>query len=140
MSGRLLILLFISLFGKAVARETPEVFDGPPSAYAAILAQQVSESGDVLRVLHVEERAGTDRREDLVRAPVFFGEGECRSLEDVAIVAESPGDDKQEISWQADDIRRGPDGGVSRAHLWFPVDLRAGEKRRFHLVRRSNTL
>ncbi|HTO04153.1 MAG TPA: hypothetical protein VL069_10655, partial [Opitutus sp.] len=66
--------------------------------------------------------------------------GECRSLEDLAIVAELPGDDKQEIPWQADDLRRGPDGGVSRVHLWFPVDLHAGEKRRFHLVRRSNTL
>lgn len=134
------MLLFLCSFGGAEAHETLDVFNGPPSDYANVLAQTGEGDGDVLRILHIEERAGVDRHGSLVRAPIFFGEGECRSLDQLAIMAESENGDKREIPWQADDIRLGPDGGVSRVHLWFPVDLKAGEKRRAHLVRRSNML
>lgn len=92
----------------------------------------------MLRTLSVEERAGVARRGDLVRTPIFFAPGECRSLEDLAIVPNDSSADRPTIPFQADDVRRGPDGGISRAHLWFAVDLAAHATRRFLLLRQPN--
>ena len=124
---------------EAALERTAAVFDGPPAAYEEPLAPAGAAGAGVLRWLSVEERAGQPRRGALVRAPVFFAAGECPDLRDLAVVpADGGGPAAMSVSWQADDIRRGPDGGISRVHLWFAVDLRAGEKRRFLLVRRNS--
>ena len=122
------------VYGKAV--ETQTVFDGPVSEYADLGRSNLGKSSGPLRVLHVEERSGVARAGDLVRVPVFFAEGECPSLETLAIVRDDQSN--EEMLWQADDIRRGPDGGVSRVHLYFAVDLKPGEKRRYKLIRRED--
>ncbi|QYM80335.1 hypothetical protein K0B96_06905 [Horticoccus luteus] len=98
-----------------------------------MLATPAAGDRATLRVLTVEERAGAARENALVRVPLFFAEGECREPGDVVIVdAAQPG---RALTVQADDVRRGPDGGVSRMHLWFEATLRAGEKKQFLLRR-----
>ena len=110
------------------------IFNGPPRAYSEAITSPAERGGEVLRVLHVEERAGEKRTGDLVRAPIFFAPGECPSLETLSLVpVDAP--NTSPLVFQADDIRRGPDGGISAVHLWFALDLQAGERRRFHLVK-----
>jgi hypothetical protein len=112
-----------------------EVFNAPECPYAQPLLPDLPKNSDVLRTFQVEERAGVSRRGDLVRVPLFFSEGECRDVQELAIVdADAP---TQLIPLQADDIRRGPNGGISRVHLWFAADLTANQTRRYQVVRRS---
>ncbi len=119
-------------------RQTAEVFSGPPSNYSDVLALKDSSPDGTLRTFQVDERAGIARKGDLVRVPIFFAEKECPTLENLAIVALDDTAGGTEIPWQADDIRRGPDGGISRVHLWFAIDLKPGEKRHFRLIRRAD--
>jgi len=113
---------------------TSDVFLSVDSGYAAPLVASAAES-DTLRVFSVEERTGIPRKGELVRAPVFFAEGECRSLAELAVVADdAPG---TSVEVQFDDIRRGPDGGISRVHVWFATDLPAFAHRRFRITKRS---
>jgi hypothetical protein len=141
--GRTLHIALLTLVASACARAegtgSPTLFDGPASEYATTAGVREPGGNPILRVLHVEERAGVSRTQDLVRVPLFFAEGECPSLDNIAILPEaSEMSHLADIPWQADDIRRGPDGGIARVHLWFPVDLKAGEKRRFRLIRRTD--
>lgn len=114
-----------------------EIFLGGPAGYTVRIDQdEPATEASWLRTISVEERVGVERRGELVRVPVFFAAGECASVDELAIVPaeKSAG---REIVVQADDIRHGPDGGISRVHLWFAVDLAAGAKRQFHLVKRT---
>ena len=111
-----------------------DVFDGPPLAYGMVLYSVDPNGSEEFRHFQVEERLGLARNADLVRIPVFFGDGECRDLDALGIVRENG----KPVSWQADDIRRAPDGGISRVHLWIQVDLAAGETQRYRIVRRTN--
>jgi hypothetical protein len=114
------------------------VFAGPPAAYAERLPGAPAGAAPELRTLSVEERVGVPRARALVRVPLFFAPGECRSLDDLMIERADTGDTHDAIVWQADDVRRGPDGGIARAHLWFEADLQPGEKRRYRLLRRAD--
>jgi len=111
------------------------VFDGPAAVYetpppaAAIMEPPLP---GMLRWISVQERAGADRTAAPVRVPVFFSAGECRSPDELRLV---PWPEGAPVPFQADDIRRGADGGVARLHLWIRTDLSAGQTRRFALVR-----
>ena len=102
---------------------------GPPAPYQAGVLREAESS--VLRHLAVEERIGVARRAELVRVPLFFAAGECPEPSAVGIVDETG---RVQVT-QADDIRRGPDGGVSRMELWFATDLAPWQRRHFQLVR-----
>ncbi len=130
------------VLGPALAAgESREVFHGPVAAYAEPLgdAAKATGGGATLRVLYVEERSGVSRRGELVRVPLFFAAGECASLDELVVLPGRDADDANPppVAWQADDVRAGRDGGIARAHLIFPVDLAAGERRSFRLVRRA---
>ncbi len=135
------VLAVVAAFAPAsvvAAGPPPEesAFAGPPAAYSPPIPGAVPTAGRVLRTISVEERANVARDGDLVRVPLFFAENECAALEDLAIVPASSGPGGAGVPWQADDVRRGPDGGIARAHLWFAIHLAAGEKRGYLLVRR----
>lgn len=138
------VLVGVVLFGatgrSAVAEETRAVFRGPVAAYAEPLTSAARDASAALRQLHVEERSGVARQGELVRVPLFFAAGECASLDELTIEPDTPGTAPQPIVWQADDVRAGDDGGIARAHLIFPVDLAAGEHRRYRLVRRTTAI
>jgi len=68
-----------------------------------------------------------------VRVPVFLAAGECRDPGELMIVRWPS---REMVDVQVDDIRRGPDGGLARAHWWFTLNLAAREHQRFALVRR----
>jgi hypothetical protein len=112
--------------------EVAPVYRGPPAPYQSPTA--AAQDPAALRTLRVEERVGVVRRGELVRAPLFFAAGECPSPDSVEIVPEGGGDP---LPSQADDVRLGPDGGVSRMHLWFEADLEPWQRKKFLLVRRS---
>jgi hypothetical protein len=116
------------------AEEVAPVFRGPPASYEKCAAATPDPSA--LRTLTVEERVGMARTGELVRAPLFFSPGECPTPESVAIVPEGGG---EPVLCQPDDVRLGPDGGVSRMHLWFEADLAPWQRRRFLLVRRMSS-
>lgn len=117
---------------------SPTVFDGPPAAYSEPLAPDASYGANVLRTISVEERAGVARHQELVRVPIFFHAGECDDVKNLEVITDALAA-TQPIPVQADDIRRGPDGGISRVHLWFLTDLNANEHRGFRLVRRTGS-
>ncbi len=115
------------------------VFEGPVAAYETVppvdsASLPGSGTTDVLRWIWVEERMNVARREAPVRVPVFLAAGECRNPDELAIVRWPS---REEVVTQADDIRRGTDGGLARLHLWFAVNLGAHEHQRFALVRRE---
>lgn len=121
------------------ATKLAEVFTAPAAEYSEPVTAAEASPTEILRVLSVEERAGRERQGELVRVPVFFAAGECRELDQLAIVpVREDGSTGAAIPFQADDVRRAPDGGVSRAHFWFATDIAAGAKQRFHLVRRDS--
>ncbi|ACB76542.1 hypothetical protein [Opitutus terrae] len=126
------LLALVAATGTAAERSpTHATFAGPPADYAELIGR----SDEVIRrTLSVEERAGVRRDGDLVRVPVFFGPGECRSLEELVIVPAGGG---ASVVMQADDVRRAADGGISRAHLWFPVELAPGATQAFQLEHRT---
>mgnify|MGYP001342045005 CR=1 FL=1 len=130
------LLLAICSTAAAPASPNAAVFASAPVSYSEPLKERPGEANRILRIINVEERAGVKRVGDLVRVPVFFASGECREIEQLAIVAQVDGAEKP-VPFQADDIRRGPDGGVARAHLWFRAGLEAGERRRYHLLGNS---
>ena len=80
-----------------------EVFRGPPIDYTEPLVPQNAGANDVLRFIHVEERAGVPRTGDLVRVPLFFAPGECKDLAELVIVPtpNSSGDHGAPLRWQA---------------------------------------
>lgn len=110
------------------------VFQSAPVDYAEPLAAGERTENRILRIINVEERTGVERRGELVRVPLFFAAGECAGIDELAIVADRDGA-TEEIPFQADDIRRAPDGGVARFHLWFRTDLSAGQRRAYRLVK-----
>lgn len=114
------------------AGETASVFDGPPATYQA--SPPLEPGNGILRRITVEERAGVSRTRELVRAPLFFSAGEVSMVDQLELV---PAEGGRALPLQFDDIRTGPDGGLSRSHLWFEVDLRLGERKVFHLLRRQ---
>ncbi len=129
-----LVLSFCSHVGFA-ALEKGGVFEAEPADYAAPFERAAQTDDSILRIINVEERAGVARSGDLVRVPVFFAAGECRRIEDLTVVGD--GDEAgTPIPFQADDIRRGPDGGIARVHLWLRAGLGAGERRSLRLVSR----
>jgi len=113
----------------AASSEAAPADAGPPAPYQAAVMREAQGSG--LRRLAVEERIGVARRAELVRVPLFFAAGECPEPSAVGIVDETG---RAQVT-QADDIRRGPDGGVSRMELWFATDLAPWQRRHFQLVR-----
>lgn len=121
--------------GEKFPEPSAEVFRGPPADYEELLVPRSNADEGRLRTLSVEERTGDARTNELVRVPVFFAEGECRSIDELVIVP-ADGTDARPVVIQADDVRHAPDGGISRAHLWFATDLEPGEKRTFHLMAR----
>lgn len=130
------LLIGASSGGAAILRDDA-VFTAGPAAYAEPLASR-TRGGETepLRLLSVEERVGVAREKALVRVPVFFCAGECRDPDELAVVPEeAPGGPP--LAVQLDDVRRGPDGGVSRLHVWFETDIGAWAKRCFLLVRRT---
>ncbi|HWA86661.1 MAG TPA: hypothetical protein VG710_10590 [Opitutus sp.] len=136
-SLRALAATLIALSAELAAgapRESAAVFDGPPCPYEEVIAR--APAGAPLRSISVEERVGVARHDELVRVPLFFAQGECPVLDDLVILPAGTAGEHTPVPWQADDIRRGPDGGISRVHLWFAVDLAPDEKRRFALYRR----
>jgi hypothetical protein len=124
--------------GTAMAGDAQaDVFAGPPAAYTERLVATPVNADAPLRTLSVEERVGVPRTRALVRVPLFFAPGECPSLDDLVIESTDAGGAHAAILWQADDVRRGPDGGIARAHLWFEADLQPGEKRQYRLIRQA---
>jgi len=112
------------------------VFFGPMAAYEAA-PPSIAHSGappDVLRWVWVQERMNVARPAAPVRVPVFFAGGECARMEEIALVKWPS---REAIPFQADEVRRGADGGVARLHLWFVTDIARGESRRFALIKRS---
>ena len=89
----------------------------------------------VLRVLTVQERMGAARRNELVRVPLFFHDGECADPHSLIIV---PAGGKTPVPYQADDVRRDTAGKVARMHAYFYVDLAPWEKKQFHLLAGKN--
>lgn len=134
-AARAAVLALFVLAGAVPAWSAEGVFAGPPAPYQEPIASPGAAAGPVLRTISVEERVGVVRHGALVRVPLFFAAGECPDLASLAIV---PEDNRgPPVVWQADDIRHGPDGGISRVHLWFALDLGPGEHRRFVLTRRN---
>lgn len=121
------------LLTEARAAEIETVFSETPISYQ----ENGFNAGDgaICRTLRVEERTGEARRAALVRVPLFFTAGECATPAAVAVVATREG---ARLVQQADDVRTGPDGGVSRMHLWFEVDLGPWERKTFLLVKRNS--
>ena len=66
--------------------------------------------------------------------PVFLAKGECENPDELVLMRWPS---REIVPTQADDVRRGADGGVARLHLWFATDLGAGEHQRLALVRRD---
>jgi len=114
------------------------VFEGPTAAYEDVPPVDASltsaDAKDVLRWIVVEERMNVARHDAPVRVPVFLAAGECRNPGELAIVRWPS---REVVETQADDIRRGSDGGLARMHLWFTMDLGPRERQRFALVRRE---
>ena len=131
------VLVFIAAFNLHSAEAAPlsAVFDGPPCEYSVSLDTSVPPDAP-LRTFQVDERAGVGRQAELVRVPLFFAQNECRSLDDLVIVSADADSAGKAIPWQADDIRHGPDGGISRVHLWLAVDLKPDETRHFKLLKK----
>ncbi|MBL8797253.1 MAG: sigma-70 family RNA polymerase sigma factor [Planctomycetia bacterium] len=115
-----------------------DVFDGPPAPFAPRLRADLPAADGPLRRLTVEERVGAARTGELVRVPLFFHEGECRDAHGLQLFAAADRERRQPIAFQPDDIRRAEDGGISRMHLYFPVNLRPWERQEFVLVRGEN--
>ncbi len=128
------VLLGVCNVAHGAGRNTADVFATAPSDYATPLQASLETPDRILRIINVEERAGVERRGELVRVPLFFSAGECAKIEELAILPGREGEGEA-IAFQADDIRRGPDGGIARVHLWFPADLSAGERRVYRLVK-----
>jgi hypothetical protein len=116
-----------------------DVFSGPAAEYehvppVASADNAHDDAAGVVRWVWVEERMNVARRQAPVRVPVFLAVGECRNVDELQLVRWPSG---EAVAMQADDIRRGSDGGIARLHLWFTTDLSAGEHARFALVRRG---
>jgi hypothetical protein len=129
---------FLAVSVELPAAENPasaSVFDGPPCAYSSPFDSNPRPEGTPLRTFQVEERAGATRIGELVRVPLFFAENECRELAELSVVSADADTKGSSIVWQADDIRHGPDGGISRVHLWLAIDLKPGETKHFNLVK-----
>jgi len=125
-------ILCVAWFGSISHAATEDLFGAEDASYVERIGSR--DGGDRrMRIVAVEERVGVERRGALVRVPVFFAEGECREVNELAIV--DAGGETRAV--QADDVRRGPDGGVSRAHLWFTADLAPWERQTFTLERRA---
>jgi hypothetical protein len=122
--------------GDAMRPEAADVsvFVGPAVAYATAPPEldQAGLAEGVLRWVWVEERMQISRRGAAVRVPIFLLEGECQDPAELALVKWPS---RETILVQADDVRRGPDGGVARLHLWANVDLKPGESQRWALVK-----
>src|SRR4051812_33533300 len=105
-------------------RNAGAVFEGPIAAYEDVPPVESAPAGadtkDVLRWIWVEERMNVARHDAPVRVPVFFAAGECHGPDELAIVRWPS---REAVEIQADDIRRGPDGGLARLHLWFTANL-----------------
>ena len=127
--------------GSAAAQENKSgaVFEGPIAAYEEVppldSGYASTETKDVLRWIWVEERMNVARHDAPVRVPLFLAAGEFRNPDELAIVRWPSG---EAVETQADDIRRGPDEGLARLHLWFTVNLAPLEHQRFALIRRQN--
>src|SRR5207244_3051869 len=87
----------------------------PPPPPAPVLAADAAVLG-VLRWIWVEERMDRPRTGAPVRVPIFLAQGECREPEELSVMRWPDG---PAVAVQTDDVRRGPDGGVARLHLWF---------------------
>ncbi len=141
---RPLTLLILALALSAISRAegvqpaTGNVFAGPLAEYEIVppVLSKTADPGtaDVMRWVWVEERMNLTRHDAPVRAPVFLAAGECRDASELELVRWPS---REVIPIQADDIRRGKDGGIARLHVWFTTDLKAGERALFALVRRK---
>lgn len=130
------LLPCIILQAKEVHAASEDVFAGPMAEYEEVPAalSKTSDPGtsDVMRWIWVEERMNLARHDAPVRAPVFLAAGECRDAAELELVRWPS---HEIVPTQADDIRRGKDGGIARLHLWFTTDIKAGERVLLALVR-----
>ncbi len=137
-----LIVLLVLAAGAALhaAPPTADAFDATPAwpaAFTLRLKPADTATGDVLRLLTVEERTGEPRADELVRAPMFLHEDEPGDPADWALFAETDTARQHPLAFQLDDLRRNEAGRLTRCHLYFPVTLAAWERQRFMLVRRT---
>ncbi len=130
--ARHLLPVLLGAAWPAAAENPAAVFQGPAAAYEPAPPGRGTAAPEVLRWVWVEERMAAARAGAPVRVPVFLGAGECRDPAELTLVRWPAG---PPAPVQADDVRRGPDGGVARLHLWFTTDLAAGETQRWALVR-----
>jgi len=121
---------------RAVGKLDAGIFESAPAECAASIFAEAP-SGDVLRTLTVSERVGAARQAELVRVPLFFHAGECADPDALSITA---ADDPAAppIAYQADDIRRDASGQVARLHVYFLIDLKPWERKRFTVRRGKN--
>lgn len=123
---------FFALAAQGVAGD--EVFAGPPADYESAPPHVEAGEPGVLRWIWVEERLNRPRSHAPVRIPLFLSQGECREPGDLKVVRWPS---REEVPLQYDDVRRGPDGGVARLHVWLVTDLQPGESQRWALVRKE---
>ncbi|MEX0776962.1 MAG: hypothetical protein WD042_14750 [Phycisphaeraceae bacterium] len=115
------------------------VFDAPPAEYAPAIAQQAAAPGSPMRILTVEDRVGVARKQELVRVPLFFHDGECKDPNSLVIYDAADTAKAKPIAYQADDIRRAPqDSGISRMHIYFYTDLEPWQRRQFIVLPGQN--
>lgn len=133
-----LVLVAAVLGGGEAGRPDPSVFTAVSAPLVPRIRDGVPAPGGPLRMLTVEERVGVARRDELVRIPLFLHDGEGAGPDDFALYDATDTAHATPIPYQADDIRRTPDGALSRLHLWFVTDIKAWERRRFVLVRGTN--
>lgn len=142
--SRPLILFILSFAPVAILRAgqihaaTADVFTGPPAEYEEVppVVAKSPDTGinDVLRWVWVEERMNVNRHDAPVRVPIFLAAGECRDPAELELVRWPS---REVLATQADDVRRGNEGGIARLHLWFTTDIKAGDRVLFALVRRK---
>lgn len=129
-----LLVLGSWLSAGAAEGGSPQIFFGPVADYELPPPKATAPTDEVMRWVWVQERMQIGRKGAAVRVPVFFSAGECHDPGEVALVR-WPSRESVPVQW--DDVRRGPDGGVARLHLWFNTDLAPGENQRWALVKRS---
>ena len=108
----------------------PAIFDSAPAAMTPDIFGDKQKTTGVIRVLHVEERMGFARNNELVRVPLFFHKGECADPNGLKI---TPAGGGAPMPYQADDIRRDADGQVARMHVYFVVSLAPWERRAYEV-------
>jgi hypothetical protein len=121
---------------RATGRLDAKVFESQPAEMAPNIFGDRQKTTGVLRILTVDERMGYARKNELVRAPIFFHEGECADPNALQI---TPVEGGAPVPYQADDIRRDATGKVARMHVYFNLEvLPAWGRKQFHVAAGKN--